>query len=309
VYSLPTSPRCKPPLCLAGEIGSGKTRLAAGIAELYGVPFNAQNVEEKRSQADFWPTLDNGGLVCFDNADTRTRWLPDSLACAATGGGQQRRKLYKDSDLVAFRSSAWVIVTTANPTFASDAGLADRLFLVRTHRAEGDTSDAALSDEITANREAGLVHIAETIAAALKDSQPTPTGLNQRHPDFAAFAVRIGRALSREAETIAALQSAEADKANFCLENDTIAAALLAHLRSAGPFSGTAAELAPRLVDTDGDLRDKLSAKRLGKRLTALWPHLAKALAVARKKADRTGLLHFTFRARADCADFQTVFS
>jgi hypothetical protein len=58
-----------------------------------------------------------------------------------------------------------------------------------------------------------------------------------------------------------------------------------------------------------GDLRDKLSAKRLGRRLAALWPHLAKALAVARRETDRTGLLHFTFRARADCADFQTGFS
>lgn len=308
MYSLPTSPRCKPPLCLDGEIGSGKTRLAAGIAELFGVPFNAQKVEES-SEADFWPALDNGGVVCFDNADTRNRWLADALACAATGGSQQRRRLYTNSELVTLRANGWLIVTTSNPTFGNDPGLADRLLLVRTHRAEGDTSDAALSDEITASRDAGLVHIAETIAAALKDSQPTPSGLNQRHPDFAAFAVKIGRALSRETETIAALQSAEADKANFCLENDTIAAALLAYLRSAGTFTGTAAELAPRLVETDGDLRDKLSAKRLGKRLAALWPHLAKALAVARKEADRTGLLHFTFRARADCADFQTVFS
>ena len=240
LYSVPTSPRCKPPLCLSGEIGSGKTRLAAGMAELYGVPFNAQKVEES-SEADFWPALDNGGLFCFDNADSRTRWLADALACAATGGSQRRRRLYTNSDLVTLRANAWPIVTTANPTFANDAGLADRLLLVRTHRAEGDTSDAALSDEITANRDAGLVHIAETIAAALKDRQPTPGGLNQRHPDFAAFAVRIGRALSREAETVAALQSAETDKTAFCLENDSIAAALMSYLRIAGSFTGTAA--------------------------------------------------------------------
>jgi hypothetical protein len=308
VYSLPTSPRCKPPLCLAGEIGSGKTRLAAGIAELYAVPFNAQKVEES-SERDFWPTLDNGGLACFDNADTRNRWLPDALACAATGGSQRRRKLYENSQLVTLQANAWLMVTTANPTFASDAGLADRLLLVRTHRAEGDSSDAALSDEITANRDAGLVHIAETLAVALGDSQPTPTGLNQRHPDFAAFAVRIGRALSREKETVAALQSAEADKAAFCIENDTIAAALLAYLRVAGTFTGTAAELAPHVVEMDGELKDKLSPKRLGKRLAALWPHLSKALAVARREEDRNKVWHFTFRAHAGFAGFQTAFS
>jgi len=36
--SLPTNPRSKPPLCLFGEIRSGKTRLALGICELYGLP-------------------------------------------------------------------------------------------------------------------------------------------------------------------------------------------------------------------------------------------------------------------------------
>ena len=183
LYCLPTNPPCKPPVCMAGDIGSGKTRTARGMAELYGLPFSARKVEES-SEADFWPALDNGGLVCFDNADSRTRWLPDALACAATGGSQQRRRLYTDSQLVTLRANAWLIVTTANPTFASDSGLADRLLLVRTHRTEGDASDAALSDEIQANRDAGLVHIAETLAAALKDSQPTPAGLNQRHPDF-----------------------------------------------------------------------------------------------------------------------------
>jgi hypothetical protein len=309
VYSLPTNPRCKPPLCLAGEIGSGKTRLAAGIAELYGVPFNAQKVEES-SEADFWPALDNGGTVCFDNADSRTRWLADAVACAATGGSQRRRRLYTNSELVTLRANAWLIVTTANPTFASDAGLADRLLLVRTHRAEGDTSDAALSDEITANRDAGLVHIAETLAAALKDSQPTPSGLNQRHPDFAAFAVRIGRALSREKETIAALQSAEADKAAFCLENDSIAAALLAYLATAGAFTGTAAELRQHLIAIDSELTDRLSAKRLAKRLCTLWPHLQKALATAKRETDRKSFIVFTFKARsADYADFQMAFS
>ena len=308
LYCLPTNPPCKPPVCMAGDIGSGKTRTARGMAELYGLPFSARKVEES-SEADFWPALDNGGLVCFDNADSRTRWLPDALACAATGGSQQRRRLYTDSQLVTLRANAWLIVTTANPTFASDSGLADRLLLVRTHRTEGDASDAALSDEIQANRDAGLVHIAETLAAALKDSQPTPAGLNQRHPDFAAFAVRIGRALNREAETVAALQSAEADKSAFCLENDSVAAALLAYLATAGSFTGTAAELVPHLVATDSDLAERLSAKRLGKRLAALWPHLAKALAVARRETDRTGILHFTFRAHAGFAGFQTVIS
>ena len=309
LYSLPTSPRSKPPLCLTGDIGSGKTRLAKGFAELYGVPFVAHKPEES-AEKEFWPACDQGGIFTLDNCDTRNRWLADAVAAAATDGCSQRRRLYTNSDTVTLRARAWLCLTSANPMFANDAGLADRLVVVRTHRAtDGESSDTALSDEIAANRDAGLVHIADTLAAALADRKPTPTGLNARHPDFAAFAVRIGRALNREAETVTALQTGEADKSAFCLENDSIAAALLAYLATVGTFTGTAKELVPHLVATDGDLAERLSAKRLGKRLAALWPHLQKALAVARRETDRTAVLQFTFRANAGFAGFQTAIS
>jgi hypothetical protein len=102
------------------------------------------------------------------------------------------------------------------------------------------------------------------------------------------------------------LRTAEADKSAFCLENDAIGAALLAHLNGAQSFTGTAAELAPHIIAADKDLDGKLSAKRLGKRLSALWPHLQKALAVCKKEQDRTRLWRFTFRANAEYAEFQT---
>lgn len=307
IYSLPTNPRCKPPLCLAGEIGSGKTRLVKGISELFGLPFIAQKVEDE-AESNFWPAIDQGGLLTLDNADTRCRWLADALANAATDGCSQRRRLYTNSETVTLRAHAWVAVTTANPTFASDAGLADRLLLVRMGRRAGDTGDAQLTDEILAARDGALSHVADTLRKALADTSPTPGGLNQRHPDFAAFAVRIGRALNREAEAIAALQQAESDKAAFCLENDPIAAALLAYLKTAGTFTGQAADLAPKLRDVDPTLDDPrpLTAKRLSKRIAALWPHLERALKSARKDTDRKGFIVFSFKS-ADFADIESA--
>jgi hypothetical protein len=298
LYSLPTNPRSKPPLCLAGEVGSGKTRLAKGIAELYGLPFIAAKVEEE-SEGHFWPSIDQGGLFTLDNADTRCRWLADALANAATDGCSQRRRLYTNSETVVLRARAWIAVTTANPTFASDAGLADRLLLLRLCRRAGATSDTKLTDEILAARDGALSHVADTLRKALADTSPTPGGLNQRHPDFAAFAVKIGRALGREAECVAALQQAEVDKSAFCLENDPIAAALLAHLRAAGAFTGTAAELVPKLCEVDPTLNEArpLSPRRLGKRLAALWSHLEKALESATKQTDRNGIMVFAFKS------------
>jgi hypothetical protein len=297
IYSLPTNPRSKPPLCLAGDVGSGKTRLAKGIAEFYGLPFVAAKVEES-AEGDFWPTLDGGGLFTLDNADTRCRWLADAIANAATDGCAQRRKLYTNAETVTLRARAWIAVTTANPTFANDTGLADRLLVVRMARRDGETSDAELSDEIAAHRDVGLSHVARTLAAAIADTAPTPAGLNLRHPDFAAFAVRIGRALNGEAESVAALRAAEADKASFCLENDPIGSALVAFVNSTGSFDGTAAELLPPLAAIDPELGERWTPKRLGKRLAALWPHIAHQFATARKEPDRRGVQVFTFKAK-----------
>jgi hypothetical protein len=309
ILSLPTNPASKPPLCLAGDVGSGKTRLAKGIAEFYGLPFVANKVEEYGEES-FWVSLDGGGLFTLDNADTRNKWLSDAVAAAATDGCSQRRKLYTNADTVTLRARAWLCLTTANPTFAADAGLADRLLPIRMNRRTNETSDAKLSDEIRENRDAGLSFVAHTLSKALADNRPTPASLNHRHPDFAELAVKIGRAIGREIEAIATLKTVEQDKAMFCLENDFIGAALLDYLAQTKSFTGTSAELRERLVEHDDDLNEKrLSVKRLGKRLSTLWPHLEKVLK-ARKEKDRNHFTIFSFTApNAECAEFQTVFS
>jgi len=190
-----------------------------------------------------------------------------------------------------------------------DAGLADRLLLIRMERRQDETSDSALTDEILSARDAGLSHIAATLQKALADKGSIQPGLNARHPDFATFAVRIGRALGQEAKAIAALKAAEADKSAFCLENDVIATALLAYLRTAEAFRGTAAELARHLGELDAELKD-LTAGSLSKRLSAIWPHLQKILALARKQTGHGGALTFTLKApTGDNGDFQTAFS
>lgn len=305
LYSLPTNPRSKPPLCTSGEVGSGKTRLLTGFAELLGIPVVTAKVEDEQ-EANFWPSIDQGGIYTLDNADTRCRWLADALANAATDGCSQRRKLYTNSETVVLRARAWLGVTTATPTFANDAGLADRLIVVRMARRIEETSDSALTDEIVAARDSALSHMAVTLQAALADTSPTPSELNRRHPDFASFAVRIGRALGREAEAIAALKAAEVDKSAFCLENDAVATALLAHLREEGTFEGPAAELLPKLCSIDAELAERWTPKRLGKRIAALWPHLQKALGEAKRELDRKGTTRFSFKAApAGCAGFQ----
>jgi hypothetical protein len=76
---------------------------------------------------------------------------------------------------------------------------------------------------------------------------------------------------------------------------------------AAQTFTGTAAELVPKLCAVDGELTDRLSPKRLAKRLGALWPHLQSTLATARRETDRKNFTVFTFKA-AEFAEFEMPF-
>ncbi len=281
LYSLPTNPRTKPPLCIVGPVRSGKTRLAVGIAELLGLPACATKAEE-RGEDGFWPALDGGGLYILDNADTEIRWLADALAAAATDGSSRRRKKYTDNEEVTLRARAWTCITSANPSFASDAGLADRLLILRLQSRQATEGDGCLSGQLSHVRDAALSHIAWTLAAALQDTAPTPRGLNARHPEFADFAVRIGRALGCEDDAVAALKRAEGDKSQLCLENDPVGAAVLSFVGGGMTLRGSAASCLEQLQKVDPQLQAS-SPKRLARSLSNLWPHLAGRFRVERQ--------------------------
>lgn len=306
--ALPSDQRTKPPLVNTGPVGSGKTKIVSDLFEFYGMTprINAVN---KSSEGDFWPSVNGGGLTCFDNADARIEWLPDALAAASTGGISEKRKLYTNSERVILRPRAWIAITSFNPQFAADAGLSDRLLVVRLNRREGSTAEATLTDEVRAARDAGLSWICDVLAIALADTAPVPECLNQRHPDFAAMAVRIGRAMGQETEAVAALRSAEQDKSLFNLENDSIAATILEMLRNGIPFAGTASELLERLKLTDPSLEGKLSVKRLSNRISKLWPHMEAALQ-AEREVGHGGAMRYTLRPprNGDTGDIQTAF-
>lgn len=111
--------------------------------------------------------------------------LPDALAAGATDVNRDKRRLYKDNDINIQRARAWVVITSANPTFASDPGLADRVPVIRLERRTDETAESALSDEIGRNRDAGLSWLAETLSKALADRKPVTGNLNRRHTEDA----------------------------------------------------------------------------------------------------------------------------
>jgi hypothetical protein len=285
--SLAACHRCKPPLVLAGSVGSGKTRLGVGIFELLGIPPRVSAIAEN-GEGDFWTSLDFGGLCCFDNADTRVQWLPDAMAAAATDGTHEKRLMYSDSDLIQQRARASAIITSSNATFASDAGLADRLIVVRLDRRIKDTAESALTVEIEANRDACMTWFARTHAkAGVSRASARDAGVNRRHPDFAGYAVRLGTAMGCEDAAVASLAAAETDKSRFAIENDFVGEMILKVMAAKAWWEGSCAELGEMLSkEVEGlDERAKhdLNARKLGRRIEKLWPHM-EALFSGRKR-------------------------
>jgi hypothetical protein len=295
--SLPTNPPKKPPICLVGTVGSGKTRHAIGGFELYGIDPASRIISvAEDGEKNFWVALNGGGIVTLDNADSRTKWLPDAMAGASTGSANVARKLYTDSDMVSCKPRSWIAITSAKPeAFAHDSGLADRLIIVRMERRTGPTKDDELSRQIADAREKGLRWICQTLHRALQITATPPHDLNARHPDWGGMAWKIGCAIGRQSETENALRSAESDKARFNVENNNIGRMILALVESTGHFSGNASQLHAKLQST-GILEDdsKMTARSIGKQITNPWPHL-EAVVRARKDKDRTGTWIYTF--------------
>jgi hypothetical protein len=239
-------------------------------------------------------------LTCFDNVDTRIKWLPDALAAASTNGSKQKRRNYENgetaSQMVNLRANSWIILTSMNPAFAEDSGLADRLLVIRVKRREGETLESELSAEITAARDAGLSWICQTLSKVLADTNPVKAGLNKRHPDFATFAIRAGRALGREAESLKALTRAEQDKHLFNLENCDVGTAILSYVNSRGSFTGTAAELKSALITNNPEFDGSFwTPRKIGKNISKIWPHLAEVLEIKQEKG-RGDIITYNFK-------------
>jgi hypothetical protein len=270
--SLSSNPSKKPPILLTGTKGSGKTRTIEGLEQLYGTPVKLSQLKVRDGERDFWVDINLGGLCCFDNVDSKDNsWFASALESAATAGTQEKAKHYENKAQVSMKARAWIAITSANPVFASDLGMSDRLIVIRMKR-RTQTADSSLAKEIEKNRDAGLAWIAQTLQKALaqEGNASAELNINKRHPDFARFAIQIGLALGEEKEVVAALREAEQDKSCFTIENHPIGKSLVELLRMEG-FKGTAADMLKCFSRNEICTDDYLNSKKLGSYLNNNW--------------------------------------
>lgn len=284
-HCLPLNNDAKPPLCVTGGAGSGKTTAVRGLFRLYGITQRNLTVDssEKGAQS-FWVSMNAGGLLLLDNMDTSVRWFCNAAESASTGAAFEAKRLYTDSELVRLLPRAWLAVTSLNPSFASSAALADRtIFISLLRRANKDTKESEIYSEVSQIRNDGLTFVAQTIQKVLADDW-NGNSPNRRHPDFGKAAVRIGRALGVEDEAVKALHAVEADKYLFNLKNDVFGELFMRLVTHQGDFD--AAAFFEKIKSTMGEeyvRNSKWNPMRVGKAIDRLWESLRFAYQIDKK--------------------------
>lgn len=282
--------RSYPAIVFTGKMRSGKSRTAKGVFELLGAPVRLSAIRAS-GENDFWTVINKGGVVCFDNVDTKNVWFGDAMQLACTDGSTESRTLFTNDQTTTLRANAKIIMTSNNPMFASESGLADRLQIVRLDQFDGkngkESGDTAISDAIAEKRDAALTWFVRTVSRALADRLPVEPNVNMRHPDFAAFAMRCARSLSDSAykQSILALKSAEFDKALLTVQNNSttnyIYEALCARFSNpvtmTQEWDVTASDLMAAIVEIHPDLEKSkyLSATSIGKAMGRYFDQLA----------------------------------
>ena len=197
IYSLffPELLPTRPILCLVGEAGSGKTSILRRI--LRAIFGDLQEVSSLTDDPrDFDAVVSNRHLVCYDNVDSRVKWLEDRLAQVSTGSSVERRQLYSDNTVSISRPRAYIALTARTPKFRRD-DVSDRLLVINTQRIPDDQfiPEFHIQKTIHDNRWAinhDLHKRIQRICKAMK-AFPEYETCNFRMQDFASFCLKVAR--------------------------------------------------------------------------------------------------------------------
>jgi hypothetical protein len=214
-----------------GPQGGGKTTAAKLIGRfLVGASFDVTGVGEAQEK-DWIAAVSNRIVVAFDNADSRIKWLPDSLARYATGQRFQLRKLYTTNEEVSFSARAIILLTSRDPHF-NRPDVAERLLPILVSRPKNETyiPEFEIFEKLKDRRNrlwGELLTRAAEFADRLNATAPIP--INLRMADYGSFGMRVlGNVRRPEWEGI--LWKLTRAQSEFATEGDSITTTLAALL-------------------------------------------------------------------------------
>lgn len=228
-----TAASSRPVLAMLGPPGSGKTTLLKRLYRLiYGTRKDLSSI---RTPDRFDQDVIHNPFVCFDNVDTTTAWLPDSLALSAGLSDITARKLYTDADKVRTKRQAVVGISAHNPRFGR-SDVVDRMLMFQFTRIEKEDriADLNILQKIDEQRDlmwGAIVRDLQKILAVPAATLTAPPSF--RVQDFATIGWRVAHGLACAPQFQEALDLNVIDQNRFVLEEETMLLAAISALARA----------------------------------------------------------------------------
>lgn len=220
MYVLFRSDLTRPVLSLFGQPGSGKSTLMRKLYRLfYG---RTKDLNFLSTDKDFIHATTENPMVCFDNADTWQRWLPDLLATSISNSTMETRQLFTDRETIEHRRQAMVALTSHSPKFIRE-DVADRLLVLVLARREHYVDEKQILSQVTQFRSQIMGAILRDAQRILNTPMPTQGEAPQfRLQDFATFGLWIARGLDLGDDFISAISALRHSQSNLVIEGDEI---------------------------------------------------------------------------------------
>lgn len=280
----------KPPISVTGGAGSGKTAVIRGLFRLFGLVQRSVSVESdpSKGESSLWVQLNSGGLLLLDNVDYNPKWFANTVEAASTGAAKEVKKLYTNAEIMRLEPRAAIAITSIKSLFASSQALSDRMLHIKLNRVQAkETKDSELYREVDDVRDDALTFMAWKIASVLADNKPV-RHVNRRHPDFGAYALRMGRALGVEEDAYRAMRLAEQQKFLQNLRSDTFGEMWLNLIRAPETFTAADFVLKMRNLDERFVDREGWNSVRVGRAIEKLRESLVFLYDLATKKRQNT---------------------
>lgn len=247
----------KPIISVWGSRGSSKTTLLRALKRIIDRS-KIQNLKQPTSEKEMVSQLYHHYFAVFDNLDGVKPWMIRCMTTAATGEGDERRKLYSDDETVIYTYTRMVATTAINRIGLSYPDYNQRLISINLKSIDMDNRKTAV--EIKNKIDELIPFVLGEIFTLISKAMMIKEDLNldgqlHRMSDYQLWSTAIIKAYGLDIETFNEAYSENLKELRIdFLEYNPVVSAINHLIDSDESFEGSATELLDRLEDIAIDL-------------------------------------------------------